>query len=553
MYNNKKLILILILCISLVFIMLSGCSTQDKPTDTGQQNNETETTPNGTDSSGKPVTEIKKGVIVTGEALDVKEDANTKYKETITIAPSLVFTSMDVQNEPGGTAKSVFLMVFNTLVDYDTMKDEYIPGLAESWKQISDTVWEFKLRQGVKFHDGTEFTAKDVKFTIDRGKEMGASKSRFASISEVEIIDDYTVNLILFSPDNDIVYKLSEPNTVMLSANAFETLDENEANQVGTGPYMYKEWVQGDYLSLIRFDDYWGGTPKTKEIVIRSIPEASSRLIALQTGEIDICVDPPVIDLHYVAEDENLVLWQIPSSNIRHISVNMEVEPFTNKLVRQALMYAVDREALLALVYEGNATPHYGVMHPMSEFYIEADTPEYNPEKAKSLLAEAGYPDGFKTTIYCSAGTVQKAVATVMQAQLAEIGIEAEIQSLETATFNAGVAHGGTFPLAVDGWGGHTIGPDNALRTYFHSKGSSNRSNINDEYVDKLIDEAIAEKDYEKRKSLYAELQQYLIDNANWIPLAIEQINVGMNVNVQGFELPHGLFHHWYNLYIVEE
>ena len=544
---KKKSILIFILCISLVFTLLTGCTGQDE-----QDNGGKETISDGTDSE-KPVTEFKEGVIVTGKALEVTEDANTVYQETITIAPSLVFTSMDVQNEPGGTAKGVFMLVFNTLVEYDTMKDEYIPGLAESWQQISDTVWELKLREGVKFHDGSEFTAKDVKFTIERGKEMGASKSRFASISEVEIVDEHTVNLILNSPDNDIIYKLCEPNTVIISANAFETLDENEANQVGTGPYMYNEWVQGDYLSLVRFDDYWDGATKTKEIVIRAIPEASSRLIALQTGEIDMCVDPPVIDLHYVASDKNLVLWQIPSSNIRHISVNMEVEPFDNKLVRQAVMHAMDREALLALVYEGNATPHYGVMHPISEFYIEADTPEYNPEKAKSLLAEAGYPNGFKTTIYSSAGTVQKAVANVMQAQLAEVGIEVEIQSLETATFNAGVAHGGTFPLAVDGWGGHTIGPDNALRTYFHSNGSSNRSNIHDEYVDKLIDEAIAEKDYEKRKSLYAELQQYLIDNSNWIPLAIEQINVGMNVNVQGFELPHGLFHHWRNLYIVEE
>lgn len=543
---EKKSILIFILCISLVFILLTGCTGQDEQDNGGKVTISNDTNPE------KPVTEIKKGVFVTGKALDVIEDANTVYQETITIAPSLDFTSMDVQNDSGGTAKGVFMLVFNTLVEYDTMKDEYIPGLAESWEQISDTVWEFKLRQDVKFHDGSEFTAKDVKFTIERGKEMGASKSRFSSISEVEIVDEHTVNLILHSPDNDIIYKLCEPNTVIISVNAFETLDENEANQVGTGPYMYDEWVQGDYLSLVRFDDYWDGATKTKEIVIRYIPEASSRLIALQTGEIDMCVDPPVIDLHYVAGDEDLVLWQIPSSNIRHISVNMEVEPFTNKLVRQALMYAIDRDALLALVYEGNATPHYGVMHPISEFYIEADTPEYNPEKAKSLLAEAGYPNGFKTTIYSSTGTVQKTIANVMQAQLAEAGIEVEIQSIETATFNAGQDNG-EFDLAVDGWGGHTIGPDNSLRTCFHSKGSFNASNIHDEYVDKLIDEAIAESDYENRKSLYAELQNYLIDNANWIPLTIEQINVGMNVNVQGFELPHGLFHHWRNLYIIEQ
>lgn len=532
----------------MVFVFLTGCS--------GSGNGGTEATSKGSNTEAtpeKPVTEIKKGVVVTGKAVDVTESANTVYKKKITIAPSLDFTSMDVQNDAGGTAKSVYMLVFNTLVEYDTMKDEYIPGLAESWKQVSDSVWEFKLRQGVKFHDGSEFTARDVKFTIERGMQMSASGSKFSSITEVDVIDDYTVHLKLKAPDNDLVYKLCEPNTVMLCANAFETLDENKANQVGTGPYMYKEWVQGDYLSLVRFNDYWGGATKTEEIVIRYIPEASSRLIALQTGEIDVCIDPPVVDLHYVAEDKGLVLWQIPSSNIRHIVVNLNVEPLNNKLVRQAIAHAIDRDALLALVYEGNATPHYNIMHPMSEFYIDVDYYEFDQAKAKALLAEAGYPDGFNTTIYSSSGTVQKAVANVIQAQLSEIGIKVEIQSLETATFNAGVAPGGTFPLAVDGWGGHTIGPDNALRTMLYSSAGSNRSNLKEDYVDKLIDDAISENDHETRKKMYAELQQYVVDNANWLPLAIEQINIGMRSDLQGFELPHGLFHHWRNLYIVEK
>jgi len=548
--NNKKA-LALILCICLTFVFLAGCSgsqsTGAGSTSTGSDTNNLET------SSEKPVTEIKKGVIVTGKAVDVKEDENTVYQKRITIAPALDFTSMDVQNEAGGTAKSVFFLVFNNLVEYDTMNSKIVSGLAESWEQISDTLWEFKLRQGVKFHDGSDFTAKDVKFTIERGKNQSAAKSKFNTIEEVIIVDDYTVQLKLTAPDNDIIYKLCEANTVMLSSNAFATLPEEEANKIGTGPYKYNEWVQGDYLSLIRFDDYWEGAKKTEEIVIRHIPEASSRLIALQTGEIEICIDPPAVDLHYVAEDKNLVLWQIPSTNIRHIILNLNVEPFNNKLVRQAVAHAINREDLIAIVYEGNATPHYNVMHTMSEFYVDVDCPEFNPEKAKALLAEAGYPNGFKTTIYSSSGTVQKAVASVIQAQLKEIGIDVEIQSLETATFNAGVAPGGTYPIAVDGWGGHTIGPDNALRSPFHSDGNINRSNIKDKKVDEMIDAALSTSNYEERAKIYAELQQYLINNCNWIPLAIEQINVGMKAELQGFELPMGLHHHLRNIYIVEK
>ncbi|HPL53331.1 MAG TPA: ABC transporter substrate-binding protein [Bacillota bacterium] len=522
--------LVLILCVCMVVICFTGCSGSGNA---------------GTSSTVPDTTENKDGVVV--------EDANTVYKKSITIAPALDFTSMDVQNDSGGTAKSVYMLVFNTLIEYDTTDNKYIPGLAESWKQISDTTWEFKLRQGVKFHDGSEFSAEDVKFTIDRGLQKNASKSKFSTIKEVTVIDDYTVQLNLKTPDMDLVYKLCEPNTVIICKNAFDTLEESKANQVGTGPYMYKEWVQGDYLSLTRFNDYWDGARKTEEIIIRSIPEASSRLIALQTGEIDVCVDPPVIDLHYVSEDKNLKLWQIPSSLIRHITLNLKVKPFDNHLVRQAVAHAIDREAILALVYEGNATPHYNVMHPISEFYTDVDYYEFDQAKSKALLAEAGYPDGFKTEIYSGPSAVQKAVANVVQAQLREVGIEAEVKSLEIATFNAGVAPGGTFPIQVDGWGGHTIGPDNALRTEHHSNGSVNRSNIKDEAVDKLIDDAISENDNEKRKELYAEAQQHIVSNSYWIPLAIEQINVGIKSTVKGFEVPHGLFHHWRNLYIIEE
>lgn len=490
---------------------------------------------------------------MSGEVVAVEETADTKYQKTITIAPSLSFTNWDVQNNNGGTDKSVYVTVFDTLVEFDTVKQEYVPGLAESWEQLADTQWKFNLRQGVKFHDGNPFTAEDVKFSVERGLEQSGSKGKYSSIKEVTIVDEYTVIFDLYAPNNDLIYMLCEPNTSMLCKKTFEEQGDEAGNKNGTGPFKFNEWIQGDYLSLVRFDEFWGGKAKTEEIKIREIPEASSRLIALQTGEIDIAIDPPAIDLHYVAEDPNLVLWQIPSTNIRHIFLNLNVEPFTNPLVRQAVAHAIDRESLVILVYEGNAQEAVNCMHTISEFYADVPYYEYDPEKAIALLAEAGYPDGFSTEIYSSTGTTQKAVAAVIQAQLAEVGIDVTINSLETATFNAGVGHGGTYPIAVDGWGGHAIGPDYALRTIFHTEGSVNRSNIEDPAIDKLIDDALAETDYETRKALYAEIQEFIMGNANWLPLAIEQINVGLKNTVQGFELPLGLHHHWRNLYIVEE
>ena len=276
------------------------------------------------------------------------------YQETITIAPSLDFTGMEVQSNSGGTSKSVYVLTFNTLIEKDTMNNELVPGLAISWEQVSDSSYEFKLREGVKFHDGTDFTAEDVKFTFERGKTQSSSKGKLSSIAGVEIVDDYTVRIELDPIDCDIIYKLTDPNCSILSANAFNTMAEEEAYKIGTGPYQYHEWVQGDYVSLIRFDDYWGELPQTKEIVIRYIPEASSRLLALQTGEIDICIDPPSIDLHYVAEDPDMTLLQVNSSTLRIVLLNELVEPFNNALVRQAIAHAINREDFVSAVYEGN-------------------------------------------------------------------------------------------------------------------------------------------------------------------------------------------------------
>lgn len=514
----------LLLCAGMLLAALSGC---------GQPSSAGSTAPSGGSSA----------------------PAATTYQKTITFAPSLDFTSMEMQNESGGTAKAVYVLVFNTLIEYDTNNQKLVPGLAESWTQVSDLVWQFKLRQGVKFHNGSDFTAEDVKFTYDHGQKYSGFKNKLVAVTDVKVIDPYTVQYILNAPDSDILYKMCEPNTSIISKAAFDTLKEEEAWKIGTGPFRYGEWVQGDHLNLDRFDGYWDGPRNTERLVVKWIPEAASRLVALQTGEIDICIDPPSTDLHYVTEDPKLTLWEIPSSNIRHIFLNVNVEPFTNPKVRQAVAHAIDRDALIQIVYNGFATPAYNVMHPTlaGDFYEKnIKYYDYDLAEAKALLAEAGYPNGFQTTIYSSSGAVQKAVDSVIQAQLAEIGIDVEIQALETATFNAGVGHGGKYPIAVDGWGGHTMGPDYALRSVFHSTGNINRSNIEDPYVDGQIDKALQLKDESERIAIYKDIQQYVVNNANWLPLAVEQINACMKSTLQGFEMPLGLHHHLRNIYIVE-
>lgn len=491
---------------------------------------------------------------VSGDVVEVVEDANTKYQETITIGINADTLTNDVMNTSSVVDRSNSVIVFDTLIAMDTETMTVVPGLATEWKQVSDTEWEFKLREGVKFHDGTDFTSEDAVFSIARGVVESQSKNKLNTVDHAEAIDEYTIKIVLTQMDPDIVYKLCDICCVMMSKDAFDSKPVEEACMIGTGPYMYTEYVAGSHFSFTRFDDFWGGAAKTKNIVIKYIPESSARLIALQTGEIDMCLEPPATDMHYVAEDPNLVLYQINGTNLRYVWFNVNVEPFNNPLVRKAVAHAINREDILAMVYNGNATLIYNVMHPDSE-YNNPDAPyqEYDLEKAKALLTEAGYPNGFECDVYCTTANIQKSVATVIQAQLAAIGIKVNVNAVESAAFSSGAKKGGSFDFAVDGWGGHVMGPDYALRTVFHTDGTT-RSNLNDPHVNELLDEGLSTADVEARKATYFELQDYIMGEVcPWVPIAIERINWATKNTVQGFTLPHGTVQNYRNIYIVEQ
>lgn len=474
------------------------------------------------------------------------------YKDEIVFAPKLSFDTMDVQNCVSTSTKSVYIWVYNTLVEKDTGTNTLVPSLAESWEQVSDTVWEFKLRQRVKFHNGSDFTAKDVKFTYERGKTQGASKPRLDSMESVEVVDDYTVRITLNQPDMDFIYKITDPNLVILSQEAFDTMSEEEANQIGTGAYRYEEWKHGEYVSVTANPDYWGGEPKTRRIVVRTIPEEAARLIALQTGEVDMIQSPASTDLGYIADDPKLTLAQYPSSTVRYLGLNTTEAPFDNPKVRQAVAYAINRDELIAAVYQGNAMEMRNVMHPDNEFFTEVEGYSYNAEKAKSLLEEAGYADGFTINMISNQAVNDVAICTIVQSQLAKFGITVNLQSMESATFNAAIAEGKGYQLMVSGWSGYTIGPDNALRSILHTDGRINYTNVSDPYIDKTLDEARIISDPDERKALYGELEEYMTNLAAFYPIAVEMLDLGMKADVQGMTLPNGAILDFRNVYIPQ-
>lgn len=473
----------------------------------------------------------------------------TGYQDTIVYCPKLDFITQDMQHTVSMVTKSAYLWVYNTLVELDVETQEIVPALATSWEQPSDTQWKFTLREGVKFHNGDPFTAEDVKFSYEIANQ-GNSATRVEGIESMEVVDEHTILINLKVPDMDFLYRITAPEVSMLSKNAYDTMAPEDAVKIGTGPYMYDEWVQGDYISFNANHDYWGGAPKTEHIVLRYIPEASARLIALQTGEVDIIQEPATTDLNYVAEDPNLRLEQYPSTSIRYLSMNQAKAPFDNEKVRQAIVHAINFDEIHAAVYQGNCTALSNVIPQSTPFYTEVEGYDYDVEKAKSLLAEAGYADGFTTTVLTTNAANDVAIATLLQAQLAKVGIKVECQTAESAAFSNAIAPGGTTDMMISGMSGYNYGVDAAFRTYWYSSAPLNYSNNHDSYVDEMLDKAVAEQDEAVRGEIYAELQQYLTSKAVFVPIALELNNLGMKKSVEGMIAPNGAIVDLRNVYI---
>lgn len=478
-------------------------------------------------------------------------DNTPKYQETITIGLEADMTKLDFQDSGSVIDRAASRLTHDCLirVNTDTMTIE--PCLAKTWEQVDDVTWKFHLRENVVFNNGNPLTAEDVVFSYDRGKEKAQSQSKLSGIDHTTAEDDSTVVVTLKVANSDILFILSDNVCAILDKESFDSLPEEEALKVGTGAYKCVEWIQGDHATYTAVDTCWEGAPKTKNIVFKYIPEASARIVALQTGEIDVARTPATTDRTFIEDDPNLVLKDMTGTNVRYIWFNHKVEPFNNPLLRKAVCYALDRDEIIAIVYNNIAAEKLETIgYPGQEFYTSEVTKyDYNPEKAKELLAEAGYPDGLEVTLTCTTAATPKAVATAVQSQLAKVGITVKIDTLESATFNANTIDG-PFQFAVDGYGAWTTGMDSSYRGCFYS--TQNRCGITSEEVDNLIDTALAEKDPVKRAELYKQLQEYLMQDAAWYTIAVEGLVAAYKSTLKGWTLPMGTTHIYRYLYIEQ-
>ncbi|HLR34998.1 MAG TPA: glutathione ABC transporter substrate-binding protein [Tissierellales bacterium] len=467
-------------------------------------------------------------------------------KDALVVAQGSDAKTLDPHGSNDQPSSRINSQIYNTLLDMDENM-EIGPGLAESWKKIDDETWEFKLVEGVKFHNGEELKASDVKFTFERMMESSEVAHIVEALESVETPDDYTVILKTEYPFGPLLAHLAHPASSILNEKAVtEAGDDYGQKPVGTGPYKLENWESGDSVTLVKFDDYFGEPAKTGKVIFQNIEEGNNRTIGLESGELDIAYDIEPIDLQKVRDHESLELIEEPSLSTSYIGFNTEKEPFDDPLVRKALNYAVDVDEIIDVVIEGAG---HKAVSPINDdvfgFNSDLEGYEYDPEKAKELLKEAGYPDGFETTLWTNDNPVRGRITEIVQAQLKEVGIKVEIDTLDWAAYLDRTAQG-EHEMFILGWVAVTGDADYGLYPLFHSSqhgGAGNRTFYTNKKVDKLLEKGKKSVDEDERLKAYHEAQEIIVDEAPQLFLYFQTQNAGLQNNVKGFKL-HPAGHH---------
>ncbi len=468
------------------------------------------------------------------------------YKNTLTWAQGADVTSLDPHQGKETPAVQVNTQIFDTLVTVDPETNEVVPQIAESWEQTDDQTYVFKIREGIKFHDGSDLTAEDVKFSLDRARNSAAVSYIVNFIEEVTVDDDHTVTVKTTAPYAPTLRNLAIPFAAIVPKAVVEA-DENAfiQNPVGSGPYKFVEWNHGDHVTLKAFDDYYAGKPETENLIMKVIPETSQRTIALETGEVDLAYDLAVNDIPKVNSDDKLTVYEIPSLTCWYVSMNMNKKPFDNPKVREAMSMAIDRQTIIDTINAGSGQTADAIIAPAVFGYYSTGVKEYNPTKAKELLAEAGYPNGFSTTLWVNDNQSRIEMCQAIQAMLLEVGVQCNLEVLEFGSFISRTT-AGDHDLAYFGWTTSSGDADYSYYSLEHSTqqgAAGNRSFLADPDVDKLIEEARSNTNEEERKELYKELAIKLDEINNNIPVYYSSINVGANKKVEGFVMDANGYH----------
>lgn len=456
------------------------------------------------------------------------------YKESVTIGTSAQIATTDPQAQSNLQHDQMFKMTHDRLVNYNSQTGEIEPELAESWT-ISDDglVYTFNLVKNATFHDGSAFTAKDVLFTINRGYDSSVVVAKLKSLESIEAVDDYTVKMTLNSPNVDWLMNLS--NCVFsITSEAACTADAVDGPSIGTGAWIIKDFSASNYVTMVRNENYWSEVPVTKEVTLRYIAENATRLIGLQNGELDMCIDPSTTELSYITEDENLDLVQYQSSTSTFLCFNTSTEPGSNKDLRLAIAHAINIDEVIMAATNGYATVAEHFWGPDTYGYDDSIKPyEYDLDLAKQYMASAGYPNGGVSIKVLVNGSERMTALQVIQNQLKEIGVDIIIEEVDSAGISAATTFAAPTHEAMLYYTSWNYEGDDCRRMFYTNSNVNKAMYVNQEVID-LVDEAVTLSDDAARQACYSEIQNIVHDDAPWIPLYFGTKCVAINKNLSG-------------------
>lgn len=468
---------------------------------------------------------------------------------------------LDPADISDGESSAVTVNLFEPLIRFKDEKTEVEPALAESWETSPDKLtWTFHLRQGVKFHDGTPLNAEAVKFNYDRQKDKDNPwrfdgqfeywHLFFGSVKAIDAPDPHTVIFRLDHPDATFQANLAMFTMGISSPTAIKKYGRDYfKHPVGTGPFYLERWVRNEKIKMRRFDDYWGPKPEIEMLIFKPVPDNAVRLLELETHSIDVLDGINPDDVPRIVNNPELKMLTQPGLNVGYLALNELKKPFDNVLVRRAINYAIDKRALVnAFFAEGKLG--MPAKNPMPQMILgyndQIQDYTHDPAKARALLAQAGYPDGFETSLWAMPIArpympQPQRIAEAIQADLAKIGIRTKIVTYDWGTYLDRMSNA-EHTMGLAGWIGDNGDPDNFLYSLLDKNNTKVGSAANyafykSEAVHQLLVKAQGVYDTAERAELYRQAQVLIHQDAPWVPLFHSTQIMATRKGIEGFYL----------------
>lgn len=457
-------------------------------------------------------------------------------KDTLLVAIRAEPSGLDPHNSTSLANFALQRVIFDTLVEQNE-KGEIVPALAERWEVLNDKTVRFHLRKDVKFSNGEPLKAEDVRYSLERSTKERGSASMFSAFDgkNITVVDDYTVDVKVKYAFAPIYNYLSSSRGDIISKNAMEKMGKEAfaRKPVGSGPFILKDWITGDSLKLERNESYWKAKPAFKNLTFRIITEAANRAIELETGGVDVIYDVAASDAKRLASNKKVKLISGPGYKFSYITMNMSMKPFNDIRVREALVISLNMKNIVDSVYQGSAKLADSLMAPTVFGYKKVGPYPYDPERAKKLLADAGYGSGLKVSLMTNDDRNFINVAEIAQNMWRTIGIATDVQIMEQATLLSKAAKG-TVSMGITNSTPTTGDPDHALMPWPSTYKSFLR--ISNPKIDEYLLAGKSTYDPEKRRQIYGEALQYMWTQYNMIPICFTDAVYAVADGVENFE-----------------